>query len=197
MNKRWTSDESREIAKRLRWPTSLLPDIPQEIERVYGFNPPYSAILKDINCGSLVRDTNEAGMPVMRRVRMEEQPRYALEQTVWYVADDHVVHKLKVRDIRQFSTKYVCKPPAVMKDREIINSYRLETDRCTAYDRGHYVWEDSLYEDELHARVQADDELNVEIVDLEAKLQTLRKRRDQNARRLKKLEKQAADKQGA
>lgn len=187
MNKRWTSEESREIAKRLKWPHSLLPDIPKEIERVYGFNPLYSAILKDINCGSLVRDTNEAGMPVMRLVRMAEQPKYALDQTVWHVSSDHVVHKLKVLDIRQFFTRYAYKPPVFMKDREIINSYRLETDRCTVYERGNHVWEDSLYEDELHARVQADDELNVEIADLEAKLQVLRKRRDQNARRLKKL----------
>ena len=140
MNKRWTSDESREIARRLKWPHSLLPDIPKEIERVYGFNPPYGAILRDINTGSLVLDIDEkTGMPVMRRVWMTEQPKYALDQTVWYVSDDHVVRKFRIWNIRQSITRHSFKPPVFMKDREIINSYQLETDRHTLYERGSHI----------------------------------------------------------
>lgn len=190
---KWTGEECREIAKRLKWPTSLLPDIPHELERVYGCNPPIGAILTDINREMLVRDTDEkTGMPKMRLIRMAEELKYALGQTVWHVSDDHVVRKFRILDIRQFITKYVYKPPVFKKDREVINSYRLETDRCTVYDRGCHVWEDSLYKDELHARIQADDELKVKIAELEDKLQVLRKRRDQNTRRIRKLEKENA-----
>lgn len=190
---KWTGEECREIAKRLKWPTSLLPDIPHELERVYGCNPPIGAVLTDINREVLVRDVDEkTGMPKMRLIRMSEELKYALGQTVWHVSDDHVVRKFRILDIRQFITKYVYKPPVFKKDREVINSYRLETDRCTIYDRGTHVWEDSLYKDELHARIQADDELKVKIAELEDKLQVLRKRRDQNARRIRKLEKEHA-----
>lgn len=193
MKMRWTSEECRKIAKRLKWPHSLLPDIPAEIERLYGFTPPIGAILRDINGGRLVCATDEkTGMPVMRRVQMTEEPKFALGQTVWYVSDEHVVRKFRVLDIRQFITKYVYKPPVFRKDHEIINSYRLETERFSVYDRGNHIWEDSLYKDELHARVQADDELKVKISELESKLEVLRKRRYQNARRLKKLEKENA-----
>ena len=190
---KWTGEECREIAKRLKWPTSLLPDIPHELERVYGCNPPIGAVLTDINREVLVRDVDEkTGMPKMRLIRMSEELKYALGQTVWHVSDDHVVRKFRILDIRQFITKYVYKPPMFKKDREVINSYRLETDRCTIYDRGSHVWEDSLYKDELHARIQADDELKVKIAELEDKLQVLRKRRDQNTRRIRKLEKEHA-----
>lgn len=191
MNKRWNRKDSQEIAKRLKWPQSLMPDIPAEIEKVYGFSPPIGAILRDINGGQLVRDTDEkTGMPVMRRVHMTEEPKFALGQTVWYISDEHVVRKFRVLDIRQFITKYAYKPPVFMKDREVINSYRLETERLGVYDRGNHIWEDSLYKDELHARIQADDELKAVIAELEEKLEVLRKRREQNTRRLKKLEKE-------
>ena len=191
MKMRWASEKCREIARRLKWPHSLLPDIPSEIERVYGYTPPIGAILTDINRGMLLLETDEkTGMPKMRLTRMSEELKYALGQTVWHVSDDHVVRKFTILDIRQFITKYVYKPPVFKKDREIINSYRLETDRHTVYDRGTHVWEDSLYKDELHARIQADDELKAVIAELEEKLEVLRKRRDQNARRLKKLEKE-------
>lgn len=193
MKMRWTSEECREIARRLKWPTSLLPDIPHELERVYGFNPPYGRVLTDINREVLVRDIDKkTGMPVMCIRRMAEEPRYALGQTVWLVSDDHVVKKFTVLNIRKQITQYAYKPPVFMKTREVINAYRLETDRHTVYDRGSHVWEDSLYKDELHARIQADDELKVKIAELEDKLQMLRKRRDQNARRIKKLEKEHA-----
>lgn len=187
---KWTSEDSRTIAKRLNWPTSLLPDIPNEIKRVYGFTPPIGAILTDINRETLIRDTDEkTGMPKMRRTSMSEELKYALGQTVWHVSDNHVVRKFTILDIRQFITKYVYKPPVFKKDHEVINSYRLETDRFTVFDRGCHVWEDSLYKDELHARIQADDELKAVIAELEEKLEVLRKRRDTNARRIKKLEK--------
>ena len=126
----------------------------------------------------------------MRRTSMSEDPKYALGQTVWHVSDNHVVRKFTILDIRQFITKYIYKPPVFKKNHEIINSYRLETDRYTVFDRGTHVWEDSLYKDELHARIQADDELKVVIAELEEKLEVLRKRREQNTRRLKKLEKE-------
>lgn len=193
MKMRWTSENCREIARRLKWPHSLLPDIPSEIERVYGFTPPIGAILTDINHGMLLLETDEkTGMPKMKRTHMSEELKYELGQTVWHISDDHVVHKLTILDIRQFITKYVYKPPVFKKDHEIINSYRLETDRHTVYDRGYHIWEDSLYKDELHARIQADDELKEVIAELEGKLEVLRKRREQNARRLKKLEKENA-----
>lgn len=193
MKIKWTSEECREIAKRLKWPHSLLPDIPNEIERVYGFTPPIGAILTDINRETLLLDTDEkTGMPKMKRTGMSEDLKYALGQTVWHVSDDHVVRKFRIMDSRQLITKYVYKPPVFKKTHDIINSYRLETDRFTVYDRGNHVWEDSLYKDELHARIQADDELKVVIAELEEKLEVLRKRRDKNARRLKKLEKENA-----
>ena len=193
MKIKWTSEECREIAKRLKWPHSLLPDIPSEIERVYGYTPPIGAILTDINRETLLLDTDEkTGMPKMRRTSMSEDLKYALGQTVWHVSDDHVVRKFRIMDSRQFITKYVYKPPVFKKTHDIINSYRLETDRFTVYDRGTHVWEDSLYKDELHARIQADDELKGVIAELEEKLEVLRKRRDKNARRLKKLEKENA-----
>lgn len=193
MKMRWPSEQCREIAKRLKWPHSLLPDIPNEIERVYGYTPPIGAILTDINRGMLLLETDEkTGMPKMRLTRMSEELKYALGQTVWHVSDDHVVRKFTILDIRQFITKYVYKPPVFRKDHEIINSYRLETDRHTVYDHGTHVWEDSLYKDELHACIQADDELKAVIAELEEKLEVLRKRRDKNVRRLKKLEKENA-----
>ena len=192
MKMRWTSEQCREIARRLKWPHSLLPDIPNEIERVYGYTPSIGAILTDINRETLLLDTDEKGMPKMRRTSMSEEPKYALGQTIWHVSDDHVVRKFTILDIRQFITKYVYKPPVFKKNHEIINSYRLETDRHTVYDRGTHIWEDSLYKDELHARIQADDELKAVIAELEEKLEVLRKRRDQNARRIRKLEKEHA-----
>ena len=193
MKIKWTSEECREIAKRLKWPHSLLPDIPNEIERVYGFTPPIGAILTDINRETLLLDTDEkTGMPKMKRTGMSEDLKDALGQTVWHVSDDHVVRKFRIMDSRQLITKYVYKPPVFKKTHDIIKSYRLETDRFTVYDRGNHVWEDSLYKDELHARIQADDELKVVIAELEEKLEVLRKRRDKNARRLKKLEKENA-----
>lgn len=193
MSKCWNSKDLQEIAKRLKWPQSLIPNIPAEIKKVYGFNPPIGAILRDINGGQLVRDTDEkTGILVMRRVQMTEEPKFALGQTVWYISDEHVVRKFRVLDIRQFITKYVYKPPVFRRDHEIINSYRLETERFGVYDRGNHIWEDSLYKDELHARIQADDDLRAAISELESKLEVLRKRHAANVRRLKKLEKENA-----
>lgn len=192
---KWMGDDSKEIANRLHWPHSLLPDIPSEIKRVYhGCVPLTSTILRDINRGTLILEINpQTGMPRMKIVECSINTKYKNGDWVWLVTNDHNLRKFRVSGINQQISKELSGQSGVVVQDRITNVYHLVNERgCSV--RGYWsAFEYELYPTEQSARRQIADELKDEIDRRDQEILDLQRKRNKNFNRLKKLVKEAQD----
>lgn len=71
---KWTDDEMRKVCRELYYPMSLIPGLPQQIERVYGRVPTYEEVFEDIKEGRLSRFYDGAPyLPYLVLDKKEEQ----------------------------------------------------------------------------------------------------------------------------
>ena len=192
---KWMSDDSKLIASRLRWPHSLLPDIPSELKRVYrGIVPLTSTILRDINRGTLVLEIDsQTGMPRMKLLECAINTKYKNGDWVWLVTRDHNLRKFRIAGIRQQISKELSGQSGVVIQDSVVNTYRLVNEKgCSVRDYWS-AFEYELYPTEQSARRQIADELEDEIARREKEIADLSKKYSKNSNRLKKLVKEAQD----
>jgi len=192
---KWTSDEAKEIASRLNWPHSLLPDIPNELIKAFdGGEPAFGRILQAINSHELVKELDpNTKLPRLRLLKDDERPKYRIGQWVWIITDKYVVKKCKITTIRVHVSRTIhppayCETPSTTVEYTLVNEHGYSVKDPSYY---HYQW--SLYGDEYGARMQARHYLNEEIERRTKELEDIQKRCASNNRRIKKLEKERGE----
>lgn len=186
---KWTSDEAKEIASRLNWPHSLLPDIPNELIKAFdGGEPAFGRIIQAINSYELVKELDpNTKLPRLRLLKDDERPKYHIGQWVWIITDNYVVKKCKITTIRVHVSRTIhppayCETPSTTVEYTLVNEHGYSVKKPSYY---HYQW--SLYGDEYGARMQARHDLNEEIKRRTKELEDIQKRYSSNDRRIKKL----------
>ena len=188
---KWTSDEAKEIASRLNWPHSLLPDIPNELIKAFeGGEPAFGRIIQAINSHELIKEFDpNTKMPRPRLLKEDERPKYHIGQWVWLITNKNVVKKCKITTIRVHVSRTIhppdcCEAPSTTVEYTLVNDHGYSVKDPSYY---HYQW--SLYGDEHSALLQAKYYLNEKIQIKTKELEDLQKRCASNDRRIKKLEK--------
>ena len=187
---KWTSDEAKEIASRLNWPHSLLPDIPNELIKAFeGGEPAFGRIIQAINSHELIKEFDpNTKMPRLRLLKEDERPKYHIGQWVWIITNNNVVKKCKITGIRVHVSRTIhppayCEAPSTTVEYTLVNDHGYSVKDPSYY---HYQW--SLYGDEHSALLQAKYYLNEKIQIKTKELEDLQKRCASNDRRIKKLE---------
>lgn len=118
----------------------------------------------------------------------EPKPRFNIGDTVYCVNNEHKVKKYKVYSIDIRVTKHILNSPFMKESDDVTIFYHLLNEHGNSV-KGYWDFaESNLYKSEHQARMRARSELNYAIVELNMKLNEIKKIAEQNNQRIKKLE---------